>query len=171
MTPSGSPFKVERRLALFLIFHSRFGPRESSALFFIQKLGSEDFHGGIMLATYSHEAKIARTLAQLGCAAQNFCKIAGVGLTRVLQGLNAVPGKHFTDQQAAHLLEVLSELYELQLDVDRLANAHIPINFTRVDAVLTALTIRRVAKIMAEENDHTLDSQALSATKSLTEQK
>jgi hypothetical protein len=124
-----------------------------------------------MLATHSNEAKIARTLTQLGCAAQNFCKIAGVGLTRFLQALNAVPGRHFSDEQAAHLLEVLGELYELQLDVDRLARAHIPIHFTRVDDVLTALTIRRVAKIMAEESDHTLDSQALSATKSLTEQK
>jgi hypothetical protein len=120
-----------------------------------------------MLASHSNEAKIARTLTQLGCAAQNFCKIAGVGLTRFLQALNALPGKHFSDQQAAHLLEVLGEIYELQLDVDRMANAHLQINFTRADDVMTALAIRRVAKIAAEENDHTLDSQALSATKNL----
>ena len=122
-----------------------------------------------MLASQSNEAKIARTLTQLGCASQNFCRIAGVGLTRFLQALNSIPGKHFSDQRAAHLLDVLAELYELQLDVDGLAKAHIPINFTRVEDVMTALAIRRVAKIVAEENDHTLDSQALNATKNLME--
>ena len=86
-----------------------------------------------MLASHSNEAKIAHTLAQLGCAAQNFCKIAGVGLTRFLQALNALPGKHFSDEQAAHLLEVLGELYELQLErrCDQ-RGAHVPINFIRV---------------------------------------
>ena len=124
-----------------------------------------------MLATQSNEAKIERTLTQLGCAAQNFCRIAGVGLTRFLQAINGEPGKHFRDDVAAHLLAVLGELYELQVDVDGIANAHIPINFTRVDDVLTALTIRRVARIAAEENDHTLDSQALRATAELMERK
>jgi hypothetical protein len=124
-----------------------------------------------MLATHSNEAKIDRTLKQLGCAAQDFCKIAGLGPTRFLQALNAVSGKHFSDEQAAHLLEVLSEVYELQLDVDRMADAHLPINFTRVEDVLTALTIRRVARIAAEDNDHALDAHALRATTALMEQK
>jgi hypothetical protein len=124
-----------------------------------------------MLATHSNEAKIAHALRLLGCAAQNFCKIAGVGLTRFLQAINGEPGKHFRDEDATHLLAVLGEIYELQLDVDGIANAHIPINFTRVDDVLTALTIRRVAKIAAEQNDHTLDSQALRATTVLMERK
>jgi len=124
-----------------------------------------------MLPTHSSEAKIARTLTQLGCAAQNFCRIAGVGLTRFLQGINAEPGKHFSDDYAAHLLDVLAELYELQLSVDAIASSHVPINFTRVDDVLTVLAIRRVAKIMSEESDHALDSHALRATKNLMEKK
>jgi hypothetical protein len=124
-----------------------------------------------MLATHSNEAKIARTLTQLGCAAQNFCRIAGVGLTRFLQALNALPGKHFSDDQAAHVLEVLGEIYDLQIDVDRMADSHVPINFTRVDDVITALTIRRVAKIAAESNDHVLDVHALRATTALVERK
>jgi hypothetical protein len=156
--------------ALFYISF-KFQAEDSSALLFTRKRSGEDFHGGIMLASHSNEAKIARTLTQLGCAAQNFCKIADIGLTRFLQGLNAVPGKHFPDEQASHLLEVLGELFELQLGVDAITGTHVPINFVRVDDVLTALAIRRVAKIMAEENDHRLDSQALSATKSLMEQK
>jgi hypothetical protein len=124
-----------------------------------------------MLATHSNEARIANALKQLQCAAQNFCRIAGVGLTRFQQALNAEPGKHFTDQQAAHLLEVLSEMYQLQLDADAITNSHLPIDFRRVDDVLTALTIRRVAKIAAEDNDHTLDDQALRVTQKLTEKK
>ena len=124
-----------------------------------------------MLPTHSSEAKIARTLTQLGCAAQNFCRIAGVGLTRFLQGINAEPGKHFSDDYAAHLLDVLAELYELQLSVDAIASSHVPINFTRVDDVLTVLAIRRVARIMSEENNHALDSHALRATKNLMEKK
>jgi hypothetical protein len=124
-----------------------------------------------MLATHSNESKIERTLTQLGCAAQNFCKFAGVGLTRFLQALNAVPGKHFSDQHAAHLLEVLGEMFDLQLDVDAITKSHVPIDFSRVDDVLTALTIRRVARIAGEENDHALDGQALRATTALMESK
>jgi hypothetical protein len=124
-----------------------------------------------MLAIHSNEAKIARTLTQLGCAAQNFCKVAGVGLTRFLQALNGDPGKHFRDDDAAHLLEVLGELYELQVDVDAITGTHIPINFTRVDNVTTALTVRRVARIAQEENDHALDAHALRATTALMEPK
>jgi hypothetical protein len=48
-----------------------------------------------MLAIHSNEAKIERTLKQLGCAAQNFCRIAGVGLTRFLQGVNGGARKTF----------------------------------------------------------------------------
>jgi len=124
-----------------------------------------------MLPTYSNEAKLERGLKQLDCAAQNFCKIAGVGLTRFLQAVNGEPGKHFRDEDAAHLLEVLGEVYELQLDVDAITKSHVPINFARVDDVLTALTIRRVAKIAAEQDDHTLASQALRATTVLMERK
>ena len=63
------------------------------------------------------------------------------------------------------------ELYELQVDVDAITGTHIPINFTRLDAIVTALTIRRVARIAAEENDHALDDQALRATAELMERK
>jgi hypothetical protein len=66
---------------------------------------------------------------------------------------------------------VLGELYELQVDVDAITGTHIPINFTRLDAVMTALTVRRVAKVAGEENDHSLDSQALRATAELMERK
>jgi hypothetical protein len=124
------------------------------------------------LATHSNERKIQRGLEHLGCAARNFVLIANImGLTRFMEGLNAVPGRHFSDAAAQQMLEVLGEMYQLQIDLDAVNGTHVPIDFSKVHAITTALTIRRVARIMAEENDHTLDSQALSATKSLTEQK
>jgi hypothetical protein len=49
-----------------------------------------------MLASHSNEAKIARTLTQLGCASQNFCRIAGVGLTRFFAGNQRESGQTFS---------------------------------------------------------------------------
>jgi hypothetical protein len=122
------------------------------------------------LATHSNEGKIQRGLEHLGCASRNFVMITNtVGLTRFMEGLNGVPGRHFSDAAAERMLEVLGEMYELQIDLDAVNGAHIPVDFSKVEAITTALTIRRVAKIMAEENDHALDSQALSATKKLME--
>jgi hypothetical protein len=124
------------------------------------------------LATHSNEGKIQRGLEHLGCAARNFVLITNtVGLTRFMEGLNAVAGRHFSDAAAERMLEVLGEMYELQIDLDGLTGAHIPIDFSKVDAVTTALTIRRVAKIAAEENDHALDEHALRATSALMERK
>jgi hypothetical protein len=120
------------------------------------------------LPTQGNEGKLLRGLEHLGCAARNFVLIANtVGLTRFMEALNGVPGRHFSDADAERMLEVLGQMYELQIDLDAVAGAHISIDFTKVDAVETALTIRRVAKVAAEENDHSMDSQALRATASL----
>jgi hypothetical protein len=124
------------------------------------------------LPTHSNEGKIQRGLEHLGCAARNFVLIANtVGLTRFMEGMNGVPGRHFSDAAAERMLEVLGEMYQLQIDLDALNGSHIPIDFSKVDAITTALTIRRVARITAEENDHALDDQALRATTALMERK
>jgi hypothetical protein len=124
------------------------------------------------LPTHSNEGKIQRGLEHLGCAASNFVMIAStVGLTRFMEGLNAVPGRHFSDAAAERMLEVLGEMYELQIDLDAVNGVHIPVDFSKVDAITTALTIRRVAKIAAETNDHALDEHALRATSALMERK
>jgi hypothetical protein len=124
------------------------------------------------LATHSNEGKIQRGLEHLGCASRNFVMITNtVGLTRFMEGLNGVPGRHFSDAAAERMLEVLGEMYELQIDLDAVNGTHIPVDFSKVDAVTTALTIRRVAKIAAETNDHALDEHALRATSALMERK
>jgi hypothetical protein len=144
---------------------SRYKFNEQTALF-------QEHHMANALPTHSNEGKILRGLEHLGCAARNFVLIAKtVGLTRFMEGMNGVPARHFSDDDAQRMLEVLGEMYELQIDVDAVNGTHIPINFSKVDAVTTALTIRRVAKIAAEENDHALDEQALRATKKLMEKK
>jgi hypothetical protein len=124
------------------------------------------------LPSHSNEGKIQRGLEHLGCASRNFVLITNtVGLTRFMEGLNGVPGRHFSDTAAERMLEVLGEMYELQIDLDAVNGTHIPIDFSKVDAVTTALTIRRVAKIAAETNDHALDEHALRATSALMERK
>ena len=71
------------------------------------------------LPTHSNEGKIQRGLEHLGCAARNFVLIAKtVGLTRFMEGMNGVPGRHFSDAAAERMLEVLGEMYELQIDLD-----------------------------------------------------
>jgi hypothetical protein len=132
----------------------------------------QEHHMATALATHSNEGKIQRGLEHLGCAARNFVLITKtVGLTRFMEALNGVPGRHFSDAAAQRMLEILGEMYELQIDVDAVNGSHVPIDFSKVDAVTTALTIRRVARIAAEEHDHTLDSQALQATTALLERK
>jgi hypothetical protein len=132
----------------------------------------QEHHMATALATHSNEGKIQRGLEHLGCAARNFVLIANtLGLTRFMEGMNGVPGRHFSDDDAQRMLEVVGEMYELQIDLDAVNGTHIPIDFSKVDAITTALTIRRVARIAAEENDHTLDEQALRATKKVMENK
>ena len=38
-------------------------------------------------------------------------------------------GRHFSDAAARRMLEVLGEMYELQIDLDAVNGAHIPIDF------------------------------------------
>ena len=125
-----------------------------------------------MITGNSNEGKIARGLSHLGCAAMNFCKFANVvSLSRFQQAMNDIPGKHFNDDDAARLLEVLGELYELQVDADAITGSHLPLNFARVDDVMTALVIRRVARIAGEEGNHTLDKMAERATNAVRNSK
>ena len=95
------------------------------------------------LATHSNEGKIQRGLEHLGCAARNFVSIAKtVGLTRFMEGLNGVPGRHFSDAAAQRMLEFLGELYELQIDVDAVNGSHIPIEERSSDEVIYIKNIR-----------------------------
>ena len=99
------------------------------------------------LATYSPEMKIKTGLRSLNCAEYNFAKIAGVvSKSRLAQGLSDDPlvHKEFEPHDAEALLNVLTEMRELQNSID------VPIDWSRVDKIAIALTLRRISKIEKE---------------------
>jgi hypothetical protein len=110
------------------------------------------------LATFSPEAKIKNGLRELNCAESNFANFAGVvGRTRLMEGLAGQ--KDFERHDAERMLQVLEEMRELQSEID------VPIDWSRVDKISTALAIRRVAKIAAELNDDSMNAKAAEATR------
>jgi predicted TIM-barrel fold metal-dependent hydrolase len=111
-----------------------------------------------MLAGLSPEAKIKNELRELYCAESNFAKISGVvGKTRLAEGLAGQ--KDFDRHDAERMLEVLQEMRELQTAV-----GDAPIDWSRVDKVLTALVMRRIAQF---ENDERMNDIAKSAAQSM----
>jgi hypothetical protein len=113
------------------------------------------------LATLSPENRIKTELAKLGCAERNFAVIAGVvGKSRFAEGMAGQ--KDFEHRDAERILEVLEEMRELQAAV-----GDVPIDWSRVDRVQTALVVRRVAKIASEFNDQSMNAEAARATQSL----
>ena len=98
------------------------------------------------LATYSPEAKIKNGLRLLNCADYNFAKIACVvGKSRLAEGLSGQ--KHFDRDDADKMLNVLAEMNELQAAV-----GDIPIDWSRVERIIVALTMRRIVRIESELN-------------------
>jgi hypothetical protein len=78
----------------------------------------QEHHMATALPTHSNEKKLLRGLEHLGCAARNFVMIANtVGLTRFMEGLNAVPGRHFSDEHAQRMLEVLGACLRIHLEL------------------------------------------------------
>ena len=74
------------------------------------------------LATHSNEGKIQRGLEHLGCAARNFVLIANtVGLTRFMEGMNGVPGRHFSDAVAERIPTGTRHCTAAQQPADRFA--------------------------------------------------
>ena len=100
------------------------------------------------LATYSSEMKLKTGLRDLRCAEYNFAKIAGVvSKSRLAQGLSDDPLVHktFESRDAEAMLNVLEEMKELQATI-----GDIPIDWTRVDKITVAPTLRRISKIEKE---------------------
>jgi hypothetical protein len=130
---------------------------------------------GYTHAAFSNEAKIQRGLDLLGCAAVNFCKLAGIcGKTRFMEAMNGIPGRHFNDKDAQALLSYLERLYDLQSAVDDTTRdprtgqtVHVPLDFTRHEEIGVALTIRLAQTVCLEDDDHTLDAVAERATNAL----
>src|ERR1700730_1275928 len=96
------------------------------------------------LAAFSPEVKIKNGLRELNCAEYNFATIAGVvGKSRLAEGLGGK--RDFDRADAEKMLNVLAEMNELQAAI-----GEIPIDWSRTDRIIVALTTRRIAKIEAE---------------------
>jgi hypothetical protein len=121
-----------------------------------------------MITALSPEGKIIKGLDELNCSWSSFAKISGImGRTRLNEALSDIPGKALSHQDAVHLLEILEELRELQTAVDKSHGVHVPIDFSlsRADEIQSALVIRRLARVAAEQNDNSFDGLAAQATK------
>src|SRR5438874_1527864 len=102
------------------------------------------------LATHSPEMKIKAGLRSLKCAEHNFAKIAGIlSKSRLALGLSDDPlvHKNFETRDAEAMLGVLGEMNDLQAAVGDL-----PLDWSRTDKIMVALTMRRILKMEAELN-------------------
>ncbi len=114
-----------------------------------------------MPATFSPEARIENGLRVLMCSGRNFVDVAKSLNVKISHGgLSEGLKKGFDRGTPEKLLEVLELMRSLQEAVD-----DAPVNWARTERVVTALTIRKVAQVAAEMNDHGFDATAASATK------
>ena len=97
-----------------------------------------------MRGSQSAEWKVRSGLATLGCSETAFCKIAN--FTHSNFSVIMAGEKDFTQEQAARLQELLSEMVELQLFVGR----DIPVAWAVVDKIKHALCIQRIKRISQE---------------------
>jgi hypothetical protein len=118
------------------------------------------------LATLSPENRIASGLRLFECSARNFVEIARqlnirTNTSALSEALNR---KQLLDNSIAEqLLEILSRMADLRDAVD------VPVDWSKTERIVTALTIRRIAQIAADEKDHSLDAAADTATKSVVQ--
>lgn len=100
------------------------------------------------VATLSPEATIRKRLDRLHCAENSFLPLVDgvVGRTRYFQAMSGQPGKHFSEQDAKRLLEIIDEMEALQNEVG------VPVNWKFADKIAVALTMRRIVKIESELN-------------------
>jgi hypothetical protein len=124
-------------------------------------------------ATWSNEARIQRGLDLVGCPPTNFCRLMGIGKTRFLETLGGT-SRGFDDEEAQKFLSFLERLHDLQAAVNEATRdpgtgltARIPLDFSRVEQIATALACRLAQKICLEDGDHSLDQVAQDAMNAL----
>ena len=116
-----------------------------------------------MPATFSPEQRIESGLRVLGCSGRNFVEIAKtLGVKISHGGFSEQVNKSFDRDTADMLLGILERMRDLQEVV-----GDAPIDWAQTERVSRALTIRRIAQIAAELNDHSFDETAASAVKSV----
>jgi len=116
-----------------------------------------------MPATLSPENLIESGLRSFQCAGRNFVEIAKSLGVKISQGGFSEQMKRSFDRDTAEmLLGILERMRDLQEVV-----GDAPVDWAQTERVSRALTIRRIAQIAAELNDHSFDETAASAVKSV----
>jgi hypothetical protein len=120
-----------------------------------------------MGATFSAENRILMGLKLFDCAADSFVEIAKQLNVRISRGgfSEMVNGKKtFDNSTAEQLLQVLERMGDLQDAV-----GEVPIDWSRVERVVVAMVVRRIAQIATELRDSRFDESAEAATKSVVQ--
>ena len=116
-----------------------------------------------MSATFSPEARIEAGLRMFRCSGRNFVEIAKtLGVKISHGGFSEQIKESFDPDTSDMLLGILERMRDLQAVV-----GDAPIDWAQTERVSRALTIRRIAQIAAELNDHSFDETAASAVKSV----
>lgn len=110
-----------------------------------------------MPATFSPENRIETGLRMFGCSGRSFVEIARSLGTKVSHGgFSEQIKKSFDCGTADTLLGILERMRDLQETV-----GDAPVDWAQTERVTRALTIRRIAKIAAEDyGDHRFDGAA-----------
>ena len=110
-----------------------------------------------MTATFSPESLIESGLRAFQCSGRNFVEIAkSLGIKISHGGFSEQIKKSFDRDTAEKLLGILERMRDLQEAV-----GDAPLDWSQTERVTRALTIRRIAKIAAEEyGDHQFDGAA-----------
>jgi hypothetical protein len=110
-----------------------------------------------MTATFSPENRIEAGLRMFACSGRNLVEIAkSLGVKISHGGFSEQIKKSFDLDTAEKLLGILERMRDLQEAV-----GDAPVDWAQTERVTRALTIRRIAKIAAEEfGDHQFDGAA-----------
>jgi hypothetical protein len=115
-----------------------------------------------MTATFSQENRIEVGLRMFGCSGRSFVEIAkSLGIKISHGGFSEQIKKSFDSDTAEKLLGILERMRDLQEIV-----GDAPLDWAQTERVSRALTIRRIAKIAAEDyGDHRFDGAAEATVK------
>ncbi len=112
-------------------------------------------------AKYDNRSVIRDKLKKLDCTENAFAEINAVmGRTKFFAAMRGEPGKHFSESEGKRLFEIITEMEQLQHQLD------VGINWSNVDRVILALVARRI-QIAGESEDRKIDSIVESTTNNL----
>jgi predicted transcriptional regulator len=111
----------------------------------------------------SPENRVVVQLNALGCSQKSFAAIANLPYSTFAAVMAGT--RDFTTSEADHAQQVIGELFDLQSEISRVRGVIVPLDWTKTDQIGTAITIRRLAQIAADEfADHRFDRDAQRAT-------